>query len=152
METIALKTTMSVSSPSFEDEGPIPDEFTCNGSKKNPALVIKGIPEGTKSLAIIMDDPDAPGRIYDHWLIWNIPPEELIPENFSTGIEGSNSKGDRGYTGPCPPSGTHRYFFKVYAVDSLLNIPKGADKRTLEQALQNHTLAFGEIIGLYSKK
>jgi Raf kinase inhibitor-like YbhB/YbcL family protein len=117
MET-AVKTILSVSSPAFEHEGFIPMDYTCEGSNKRPDLIIRGIPEEAKSLAIIVEDPDAPGKIFDHWLVWNIPPADTIPTNVVPGLEGKNSKGKIGYTGPCPPSGTHRYFFKVYAVDS----------------------------------
>lgn len=98
-----------------------------------------------------MDDPDAPGGTFDHWLVWNIPPVKVISENSRPGLEGTNSIGEIGYTGPCPPWGTHRYFFKVYAVNMLLDTLKGATKDKLECALQNHTIAYGEIIGLYSK-
>lgn len=152
METTAkTKTKLSVSSPSFKHEGLIPRTYTCQGSNISPPLVIEGLPEETHSLALIMDDPDAPRRTFDHWLVWNIPPVKVIPENSRPGLEGTNSKGELGYTGPCPPSGTHRYFFKVYAVNMLLDTQKGASKEKLEFALENHTIAYGELIGLYSK-
>ena len=152
METIdKIKTKLSISSPSFKHEGLIPRTYTCQGSNINPPLVIEDIPDGTLGLALIMDDPDAPGGTFDHWLVWNIPPVKVIPENSQPGLEGTNSKGEIGYTGPCPPSGTHRYFFKVYAVKMLLDTQKGATKDKLEFALHNHTIAYGEIIGLYRK-
>ena len=152
METTdKIKTKLTISSPSFKHEGPIPRTYTCQGSDINPSLVIEDIPKEALSLAIIVDDPDAPGGTFDHWLVWNIPPVKVIPENSHPGLEGMNSRGDLGYMGPCPPSGTHRYFFKVYAVDTLLETKKGATKEKLEFALQNHTVAYGELIGLYKK-
>ena len=152
METTdKIKTTLTISSPSFKHEGLIPRTYTCEGSNINPSLVIERIPKEALSLALIVDDPDAPGGTFDHWLVWNIPPVRVIPENSQPGLEGMNSRGDLGYTGPCPPSGTHRYFFKVYAVDVLLETMKGATKEKLEFALQNHTIAYGELIGLYKR-
>jgi Raf kinase inhibitor-like YbhB/YbcL family protein len=148
---IKTKTKLNISSPSFKHEGLIPKTYTCEGSNINPPLVIEGIPEEARSLALIVEDPDAPGGTFDHWLIWNIPPVKLIPENARPGLEGINSKGQLGYTGPCPPSGTHRYFFKVYAVNVLLDTQKGATKEKLEFALKNHTISDGEMIGLYKK-
>jgi Raf kinase inhibitor-like YbhB/YbcL family protein len=150
--TIRFKTKLNISSPSFKQEGLIPRTYTCEGSNVNPPLVIESIPEETLSLALIMDDPDAPGGTFDHWVVWNIPPVKSIPENSNPGLEGMNSMGELGYTGPCPPSGTHRYFFKVYAVDVLLDTQKGATKEKVEFALQDHTIAYGELIGLYKKK
>jgi Raf kinase inhibitor-like YbhB/YbcL family protein len=149
--TTAVKTILSISSPAFEHEGFIPQKFTCEGEGKNPPLRIAGIPEEAKSLAIIVEDPDAPGKVFDHWLVWNIPPTDTIPEDTAPGLEGRNSAGELGYIGPCPPTGTHRYFFKVYAVDTLLEAGKGADKIKLEYVLANHVIAYGELIGLYKK-
>ena len=149
--TVKTKTKLSISSPSFKHEGLIPKTYTCEGTNINPPLIIEGIPEETLSLAVIMDDPDAPGGTFDHWLVWNIPPVKVILENSSPGLEGMNSRGELGYAGPCPPSGTHRYFFKVYAVNILLETRKGASKEKLEFALQDHTIAYGELIGLYKK-
>jgi Raf kinase inhibitor-like YbhB/YbcL family protein len=152
METAAVKTILSISSPAFEHERYIPKEYTCEGAGKNPPLNIMGIPEDAKTLALIVEDPDAPGGIFDHWVVWNIPLTESIQAGTVPGIEGVNSKGKIGYTGPCPPSGTHRYFFKVYAVNTLLEVEKGADKRKLQYVLQNHVLAYGELTGLYKKQ
>lgn len=151
MEALAVK-QLYISSPSFEYEGKIPEKFTCDGENINPALEIKGIPDNTRSLAIIMEDPDAPGNVFDHWLVWNIPPTHSIPENSVPGLEGENSGCKIGYIGPCPPSGTHRYFFKIYAVDTLLDAEKGADKMKLNYILKDHVLGYGEFVGLYSKK
>jgi len=143
---------LSISSPSFQHEGCIPAEFTCEGSGKNPEINIDGIPEQAKTLALIMDDPDAPGKIFDHWVVWNIPPSDTIYANSVPGREGKNSRGKLGYTPPCPPSGVHRYYFKVYALDSLLNIEEGANKQTVENILRPHIVGYGEVIGLYKKQ
>jgi Raf kinase inhibitor-like YbhB/YbcL family protein len=153
METTThIKIRLNISSPSFKHEGMIPRTYTCEGTNINPPLVIEGIPDDAICLALIMDDPDAPGGTYDHWIVWNIPPVRVIPENSTPGLEGENSSGQIGYTGPCPPSGTHRYFFKFYALDVLLDTQKGATKERVEFAMKNHTLAYGELIGMYKKE
>ena len=149
--TVKTKTRLHVSSPSFQHEGLIPRTYSCQGSNINPALVIENIPKDAISMALIMDDPDAPAGTFNHWVVWNIPPVSVIPENSRPGLEGVNSSGKVGYTGPCPPSGTHRYFFKIYAVNMLLDTQKGATKEKLEFALQSNTIAYGELIGRYKK-
>jgi Raf kinase inhibitor-like YbhB/YbcL family protein len=151
MQAVDVK-QLFISSPSFDQGEHIPEEFTCDDLNISPPLEIRGIPGDARSLAIVMEDPDAPGGIFDHWLVWNIPPTDTIPENTQPGLEGRNSSGKIGYMGPCPPSGTHRYFFKVYAVDMLVEVEKGADKTKLDYVLKDHVLAYGELIGLYSSK
>lgn len=152
MSAIIIKVaTLNISSPVFEHNGNIPLKYTCEGENINPPLSISEIPEQAKSLCIIVDDPDAPRGTFNHWVIWNILPKEKLSENSSPGLQGKNSFGKNGYDGPCPPSGTHRYFFKVYALDAILNIPSSSDKKTLEEAISNHILAQGELIGLYKK-
>lgn len=99
-----------------------------------------------------MEDPDAPKGVYDHWLVWNIPPNEAIAENSKPGMVGRNSFGNIEYGGPCPPSGSHRYFFKVYALDSELDVETGADKQKLENAMKGHVLASGELMAHYQKR
>ena len=100
-----------------------------------------------------MEDPDAPGGTFDHWAVWNISPTDRIKENSRPGTTGKNSKGEYGYTGPCPPSGTHRYYFKVYALDSMLDLGKqDTDKKVIEMALKDHVLAYGELMGLYTNR
>lgn len=147
-----VQTTLLISSPSFDFEGHIPAKFTCDGEEVNPHLTIRHIPEETKSLALIMDDPDAPGGVFDHWLVWNIPPQETITENSVPGIQGKNGAGKAEYHGPCPPSGTHRYFFNIFALDTLLDLKPGATKKQLEDAMQGHIVGTGELIGLYSRE
>ena len=143
---------LKISSPSFQHEEFIPAEYTCEGKDRNPPITIQSIPEGTKSLALIIDDPDAPNGTFDHWLIWNIEPAGRIDENSAPGTQGRNSTGKNGYKGPCPPSGTHHYHFKMYALDLELDLKSGADKTMLEQAMKDHILASGELIGLYAKR
>ncbi len=140
-----------VTSPSFRHNCIIPEKYTCDGKDVNPALEIKDIPEGTQSLVLVVDDPDAPFGVFDHWVVWNIPPGN-IKEDIVPGTEGMNSFGKRSYGGPCPPSGTHRYFFKVYALDAELSISQSSGKRDVEKAMEGHILAKGELVGLYSRK
>jgi len=151
METVATKTKLEISSPSFKHEGWIPKEYSCEGAGKNPELTIGDIPHDAKTLAIIVEDPDAPGGIFTHWLAWNIPPAEKISANSVPGQEGLNSRGQMGWTPPCPPSGAHRYFFKVFALDKLLDMNKKFDKLSLEDAMDGHIVAYGELMGRYQK-
>jgi Raf kinase inhibitor-like YbhB/YbcL family protein len=144
--------TLKVISTVFSHKGHIPPEYTCDGKDLNPPLEIHNMPEGTKTLALIMEDPDAPRGTFDHWLVWNISPNEAIAEQSNPGISGTNDFGKTGYGGPCPPSGVHRYFFKVYALDTKLDLAAGADKSALLEAMEDHILAEGEIMGLYQKK
>jgi len=143
--------TLTIGSPAFADKDFIPSKYTCEGENINPAISIGNLPDGTRSIALIMDDPDAPSGTFYHWIVWNIRPVEMIQENSLPGVHGKNSYGKEKYNGPCPPSGTHRYFFKVYALDKLLEIPKGADRKVLETAMEDHILAGGELVGLYQK-
>ena len=141
-----------VRSVAFSHGGQIPPKYTCEGENVNPPLEASDLPENTRSLALIVEDPDAPRGVYDHWVVWNIPPNKAIGENSRPGTSGKNSFGNNGYGGPCPPSGSHRYFFKVYALDSDLDIPAGSDKKTLQDAMKNHVLASGELMGHYQKR
>ena len=142
---------MKITSPEFKNNEFIPPQFTCSGKDINPALIIEYIPEGAKSLSVIMDDPDAPAGTWVHWVVFDIPAVGRIEENSVPGKQGINSGGGRDYSGPCPPSGTHRYFFKVYALDKMLNLSGRVDKKTLEEAMQGHMLARGELVGLYKR-
>jgi Raf kinase inhibitor-like YbhB/YbcL family protein len=146
-----LNKPLVVESPAFANNQLIPAKYACTGSNINPALVITDTPDGSKSLVIIVDDPDAPGGTFDHWLMWNIPVMAVIDENSAPGIQGKNGKGENKYMGPCPPSGTHHYNFKVYALDTKLDLPAGTDKKTLLKAMEKHILASGGLIGLYKK-
>jgi len=143
---------LTITSSVFENKGVIPAKYTCDGENVNPPLSVDGVPEGTESLVLIVDDPDAPMGTWDHWVVWNIPPAKKIEENSVPGTEGLNDFGKHSYGGPCPPSGTHRYFFKFYALDRKLDLPSNSRKRNVEKAMEEHILAKGQIIGLYSRR
>jgi Raf kinase inhibitor-like YbhB/YbcL family protein len=145
---------MKIESAAFKNNEPIPSEYTCDGKNINPPLSISGIPEGAKSLALILEDPDASIGTFTHWTIWNIDPaiKEIAENGDAGGIEGATDFGSSHYGGPCPRSGTHRYFFKLYALDTMLSIPKNSDKKILEDSMGGHILSSAEIIGLYHKK
>lgn len=143
---------LTVKSPSFQHNTPIPKKYSCDGEDINPPLTIEGVPKESKSLSLIVGDPDAPGGTFDHWVVWNISPSTTkIAENSVPGTEGLNGARKPGYTGPCPPSGTHRYFFKVYALDMELKLGAKTTKRDLEKAMQNHVIGKGELIGTYHR-
>lgn len=144
----------SLTSPTFVNNGFLTPVYTCDGDDKSPPLEIKDIPAGTKSLALIVDDPDAPAGTWVHWIVFNIPPEtRVIKEGEEPdGTVGRNSWDKVGYGGPCPPSGTHRYFFKLYAFDAILPLAAGSGKNEIERAMAGHVLAQAEIVGLYARK
>ena len=128
--------------------------YTCDGQDVNPPLKISGVPGDAKSLVLIVDDPDAPGKTWVHWIVWNIDPEITeIEENDvpQGGVEGITDFGSAGYGGPCPPSGTHRYFFKAYALDTELEIETSATVNDIESAIEGHILDSAELVGLYKK-
>jgi len=149
---------MKLSSEAFKQNGKIPSKYTCQGLDINPPLEISDVPEGTKSLTLIMDDPDVPERIrkdrlFVHWVVYNIDPnvreiKEGIP---SLGTLGQNSGGMSRYTGPCPPDKEHRYFFKLYALDSRLSLQEGATKEAVLKTMEGHILAQCELIGRFEK-
>lgn len=144
---------MNISSSAFADRGSIPSKYTCDGANSSPPLAFASVPAGAKSLALVVDDPDAPGGTFDHWIVWNIPPNTTsIGEGQSPqGTSGRNGFGKSGYGGPCPPNGEHRYQFKLYALDTTLNLPAGASKADLERAMNGHTLAQAQIVGRYRR-
>lgn len=143
---------MELSSPAFAEGEGIPIEYTCDGTDTSPQLDIAGIPPGTVSLALIMDDPDAPGGTWDHWLAFNIQPTQTIAKGGDAiGTGGRNSWEETGYGGPCPPSGSHRYFFRVFALDSTLYLDSGADKATVTASMKGHTIGMAELMGVYSR-
>jgi Raf kinase inhibitor-like YbhB/YbcL family protein len=143
--------TIKLSSSAFKHNDFIPAKYSCDGVDINPPLEIDHLPEGTKCLALIVDDPDAPRGTWVHWVVWNIPAILHLKENHCPGTEGYNDFERNHYGGPCPPSGTHRYYFKIYALDSILNLPKETDKAGLEKAMKKHILGSGELIGLYTR-
>ena len=142
---------MKVTSPEFDHNGYIPPKFTCQGDDINPEIIIEDIPQGAQSLALIADDPDAPMGTWVHWVVYDMPVANRIAENSIPGKQGHNDFGRYNYGGPCPPSGTHRYFFKMYALDAKLDLEEGIDKKDLEEAMEGHVLASAELIGLYKK-
>jgi len=150
---VSAQQTLSVTSPAFPANGPIPSKYSCQGVEVSPPLSITNIPAGTKSLALTIHDPDAAkaGGV-THWVIWNLAATGAIPENFKGASQGLNSDGKPGYKGMCPPSGTHHYHFKVYALNTRLSLRPHTDKAALELAVQGHVLAEGELVGLYSKE
>jgi hypothetical protein len=152
-EEVKMKGLQLVS-PAFKHNEFIPEKYTCDGKDINPPLLIENIPSGTKSMALIVDDPDVPAGTWVHWVVWNISPdtkemkESSVPEGAQQGV---NDFRKHGYGGPCPPSGTHRYFFKLYALDTMLNLGSKAKKSDLEQAMKGHILEKTELIGRYRR-
>lgn len=142
---------MIIKSPDFDHNEMIPSKFTCDGIDINPTLIIQDPPSGTKSLALIADDPDAPMGTWVHWVVFNIPLITQIDEDSIPGTRGMNDFRKLDYGGPCPPSGTHRYFFKLYALDTKLALEEGIKRDDLERAMEGHILAQTEVIGLYSR-
>ena len=150
----AMSSELAISSPAFTDGQPIPAKFTADGANLSPALVIANPPPGTACYALIVDDPDAPMGTWVHWVAWNIPsgttaiPEGRLPAGS---VEGRNSWGRTGYGGPSPPSGTHRYHFKLYALDRTLELPRTADKAALIDAMEGRVLARAQLTGTYRR-
>lgn len=153
---------MQLTSPAFADDGKIPSVYTCDGANRSPPLLISDVPITAKSLAFIMDDPDIPTfvkekfgiRVWDHWIVFNIQPTtKEIPESKNpAGIVGKNTGGKNAYAGPCPPDREHRYFFKLYALDMMLDLPEGVSKADVEKAMQGHILAKAELVGKYERE
>ena len=143
----------SVTSSAFGEKERIPKKYTCDGESVSPPLKIENLPKGTKSIVLIMDDPDAPVGLFTHWVVWGIHPTKLdIKESEDPGTgHGQNSFGKYDYGGPCPPNGVHRYFFRVYALDVDINIPEASRRIELEREMQGHILDEVSLIGLYSR-
>jgi hypothetical protein len=144
---------LKLTSPAFDHEGTIPKKYSCQGDDINPELGIEGIPEETKSLVLIMDDPDAPVGTWVHWLVWNLNPSISKIEENSTpkGVVGKNSWSRNDYGGPCPPSGTHRYYFKLYAIDTKLSLGGPSDKKTVENVMKGHIIEETVLMGKYKR-
>lgn len=149
-----------LTSPAFAEGQMIPSKYTADGEDISPPLSWEGLPPQTQSLVLIQDDPDAPVGTWVHWLVWNIPTEpNFLPENMppqkvlTNGTrQGLNDFGRIGYGGPAPPSGTHRYFFRIYALDTMLDLPAGASRGQLEKAIKGHILAQAQLMGRYTRK
>lgn len=145
---------MIVSSSAFTEGQEIPVKYTCDGENLSVPLAWSGIPQGTQTLALISDDPDAPGRVYVHWVLYDLPADlSGLEEGVADiGTPGENSSGNLSYNGPCPPTGpAHRYFFKLYALDTDLNLQAGASKEQVQEAMQGHILAEGQLMGTYQR-
>ena len=142
---------ISVLSSAFENNGTIPVKYTCDGENINPPLEFSGVPDSAKSLVLIVDDPDAPGGTFTHWVVWAIASDAKIEENSILGIEGMNDFRKSSYGGPCPPSGTHRYFFTVYALDTDIDVNPGSSRHDVEKAMEGHIIAKGYLMGKYSR-
>lgn len=146
---------MEITSSTFIHEHRIPSKYTCDGENISPPLEFADVPADARSLVLLMDDPDvpasAPVKTWDHWVVFNIPPTtEAFPEGENPpGVLGSNTRGKNVYGGPCPPDREHRYFFKLYAIDTLLDLPEGATKSAVEIAMASHVIASAELIGRY---
>jgi Raf kinase inhibitor-like YbhB/YbcL family protein len=141
-------------SGAFQNAQPIPDHYSCEGEDVSPPLTWSNVPDGTRSLALIVDDPDAPGGVFTHWLAWGLDPAaDRLDEGKSAPREGRNDFGTSGYRGPCPPPGhgRHRYVFRVYALDAEPELAAGATKAELEQAIEGHVLTMAELVGTYER-
>ncbi|HZI68552.1 MAG: YbhB/YbcL family Raf kinase inhibitor-like protein [Ginsengibacter sp.] len=143
---------LKITSPAFENEGNIPAKYSCDGEGVNPPLHIGNIPEGTKTLALIAEDPDAPNGTFVHWVVYNIDPAEKIAEASNPGTSGDNGAGKSGYHPACPPSGSHRYYFHVFALDKSIDMLAGKKKEDLENAIKGHIIAKGTLMGRYERK
>jgi Raf kinase inhibitor-like YbhB/YbcL family protein len=146
---------MKITSSAFQEGENIPSKFTCDGADVNPALRFEEAPAEAKCLLLVVDDPDAPVGLFTHWLVWNIDPKTTeIVENSAPGgaVQGTNDFPKKGYGGPCPPSGTHRYYFKIFALDQTLGLKPGAKRAEVDAAMRGHVVAQGELMGRYSRK
>ena len=157
---IVIMDTIKIKSAAFKHMQPIPPQYTCDGADISPPLSWSNVPPAAKSIALVADDPDAPAGTWVHWVAYGLPPAvDSLPENIPKidtlsggGIQGRNDFHRMGWNGPCPPGGTHRYFFKVYALDTMLNLPAGKTKQEIEKAMKGHILAKGELAGTYTRK
>jgi len=146
---------LTITSPAFAEGAAMAAIYTCDGDDVSPPLAIGTVPAQTRSLALIMDDPDAPGGMWVHWVMWNIPPQtrEIHENKLPAGVkQGRNDWKRNSYGGPCPPSGTHRYFFKLYALDTTLTLAASTTKTGLERAMKGHILAAGQLMGTYKRR
>ncbi len=150
-DTLTRYKVLNVASKAFPDNGRIPGKYTCEGQNINPPLDVDDIPPEARSLACVIEDTDIPGKPFVHWLVWNIPISHHIHENEVPGDQGMNDFGFNCYGGPCPPSGTHHYLIKVYALDDLLDLREGSIRGAVEDAMRDHILAYGELRGTYKR-
>src|SRR3989344_2940443 len=151
-----MQTIMKLTSSMFEHNHSMPSKYTCDGENMSPPLIISDVPENTKSLVLIMDDPDVPKNLradgmWDHWIVWNISPQtkEIAEGQEPEGVHGLGTANNLNYHGPCPPDREHRYFFRLFALDTILNLPEKRMKAEVEQAMEGHVIDKAELIGLY---
>lgn len=144
---------MKIQSPAFDNEERIPITYTCDGENINPTISFLEIPTTAKSLLLIVDDPDAPVGLWTHWIVYNMPPNttEIVENSTPPGVEGLNSSSNVGYQGPCPPSGTHRYFFRLFALDTVLPDLDTVTREQIDAAMKNHIVEKAELMGTYSR-
>jgi len=147
-------TNMTITSSAFQQGGNIPSKYTCDGADTSPPLQIADVPSAAKSLVLVVDDPDAPAGLFTHWIAWNISTETraIVEASTPKGVQGTNDFGRSGYGGPCPPAGTHRYYFKIFALNRDLDLPPGSKRTQLNAAMKGHVVAQAELIGRYSRK
>ena len=153
------KVEIKLTSAAFKDGEPIPRAYTCDGANISPPLEWSGVPKSAKTIVIVCDDPDAPGGTWVHWVLYNLPADNIgVVENLPAtetlkagGFQGKNDFGKTAYGGPCPPSGTHRYFFKIYALDSELPLKAGATRAELMKAMEGHIVVQGQLMGTYRR-
>jgi Raf kinase inhibitor-like YbhB/YbcL family protein len=150
----AEEARMKITSSAFQEGGKIPSKFTCDGSDNSPPLQITGVPSEAKSLVLLADDPDAPSGLFTHWLVWNVPPQtnSIAEGSAPKGVHGTNDFGKSGYGGPCPPPGTHRYSFKIFALDRELDLRSGSKRSQVDAAMKGHVIAKGELVGRYARR
>lgn len=152
MLSFSKTSELKVTSPAFANDGMMPSKYSCEGQGTNPPLNVTGIPSNANCLALIVHDPDAPMKGgFTHWVVWNLGTDGNIPENYNGAMQGLNGMKESGFKGACPPSGTHHYYFMVYALDMKLDLDKATDKAGLEKAMKGHIVAKGELVGLYKK-
>ena len=149
---------MQLTSPAFGQNGMIPSKYTCDGANVNPPLAISGAPEGTRTLVLILEDPDVPKNLkadgmWDHWVLFNMPADlsHIAEAEEPPGRHGTGTAGNTGYFGPCPPDRRHRYFFKLFALDAKLDLPERCSKAEVEKAMAGHVLAKAELVGVYER-
>lgn len=146
---------MKLTSPDFSEGSSIPERFTCDGEDISPTLIIDDVPKATKSLVLIVDDPDAPMGTFTHWLLWGMNPDliEIVADSLpSEAVPGVNDFGTRKYGGPCPPSGVHRYYFRLYAIDTMLELAPKSKRQEVDAAIKGHIVAQTTLMGRYSRK
>lgn len=159
-ESLYVANPIALESAAFAAGTSIPSRYTCDGEELSPAVQWEAVPDNTQTLILVVDDPDAPGQAFVHWLVYNLPPatrelSEALPKEPDLalgGVQAKNDFGKHGYGGPCPPSGTHRYVFRLFALDTTLNLQSDTSKQEIIEAMQGHVLASGELIGLYRRQ